>query len=392
MKNNYQLMLFLLILFFSCDNSKNDTVLSKYKIKEALDSPYRLLIDELIDSVWYVKLDSGEEALLGFGGNQYEFTDSFIYVLSDNSILQFGVNGTFKKKVSERGKGPKDIGFINKIIWNEDKKELYALDGLNSKILRYDADLENIGYIPCQGSGNLIAYNDNLYIGNIRDDFRNIGTKYAIDCINISVGKRKHLIKSRIQQIKATAPPMFSFGTYLYRYNDNVYIKEYRSDSVFRIKNDGLEFMYHLDIGDIKPAELDYPGDFTQRKISRNYISVHNIFETEKFIYLQVGYRYEQIFSMCSKKDKKVTCLINEKNNQYDGGTPITNLTPCQDGAYFVKEVWPETLLDEDFMEILKSSMVKNKISQNKLIEIIEQTSENDNPLLMFVKLKLEYE
>ena len=386
------LTVFILLSFCYCGNKGSNS--QSLEIKTALDNPNNMLIDNIIDSIWYIKLETTENALINFGGNELAVGDSSIFILSNNSIFLFDKNGTFINKSCKYGQGPKDIGYINKITWNQSKKELYALDVMNAKILIYDTHLEYKSHIPFNKScGELISCCDDIYIGTMRDDFKKYGTKYAVNHINLKTGQISPLIKTRISPISPNAPSMFSFGTFLYHHNGQVYMKEYRSDSVFRITyGKKIEFAYHLNIGDIKPADLDYPGNEEQRKKSKQYITVNRIFETNRYIFVQAGYGNERNLLMYSKKNKDITLLNHKNTNLYDGGVPINNLKQCSDNLYFVNEIWPETFLNDDFKKRGLPNSIESKSAQNGLTNIIQRTKEDDNPILMFVKLKSDYE
>ena len=384
-----------IVMLCACGKQQQSDRINMYDIQSAFNSSYKMMIDELIDSIWYLPLETNDECVLTpFGGYNYVFTDSSIIVLSDNALYRFRYDGKYTNKVCQRGSGPSDIGYLNQIAWNESRKELYAWDGMNVKLLVYDEFLNYKEYIPFRSMGFLLPYKDCFLVGKRRDDFKKFGTDYVVDKLDISTGEKVSYVKSRISPITVSMPPMFAYDTYIYNYKDRIYIKEHRSDSIFRLfPDDGrVEFAFGFNIGAIQPAELDYPGDQEQRKKASRYIMLERFYETKDYLFVKAKHNYEYHYFMCSKQNGSVEKLYSNKHNAYDGGIPLKEIIPINNGLYLGRVIWPTSLLEEDFIEGIKSVTVTDEKARTRMLRMIEGIGNEDNPVIMFVKLKKQYE
>lgn len=385
----------LVVTLSSClgQSSRNDS--DMYDIESALKSSVGQSIDELLDSIGYIPLETNEECVLTpTSWVNYVFADTSIIVLSDNAIYRFTYEGKYINKVSQRGSGPEDIGFLNQIVWNESRHELYAWDGMNAKLLVYDESLNCKKYIPFRNTGVLLPYKDYLFVGKRRDDFRKIGMEYVVDKLDLLTGKIKSYMKSHMSPATVSQPPMFVLETCISHYGDDIYVKEYRSDSVFKILPDEgrVEFAFGFHVGEIQPAELDYPGDLNQRKEAAQYIKIGRFYETRNYLFVTAEYEFENHYFLCSKQDGTVTKLQSGKHNAYDGGISIKNIIPIKNGLWLGSVIWPSSLLDEAFIEEIKSVDVVNEKARNNMLKMIKSLQDEDNPVIMFVKLKVQYE
>lgn len=386
MKNIY--FIFLLFIIVSCKGKIEENTQKVFAVKDAIESVNGLLIDELVDSVWYVRLQTKDECVLSMNNSDVEFSDNSIYYLSENGIYQFTLQGDFRTKIDNHGHGPKDLGFINDIEWNSLRKELYAWDGMHRRLMVFDCNLNHKRNIPFSGGFTMLADSNFLYVGCSRDDFRKRGVEYCVEKIDVLTGDIVDKIKSRILPIETNISPMFSMGTGLCKYNKEIRYLEHRSDSIYSyVDNGSSNFLYYLDIGDIYPAELDYPGDEKESREKAIYVEVNLQFETKDFLFITASYLEDRrIWLLCSKKTGEVFKLFSNECNEIDGGFPITWLEPINDSICYCGKFWPFELLDEKFNK-------RNLDEEEKgFVQMVNNINEDDNPILMFVKLRNEYE
>lgn len=380
---------FLIILLFSCNEVSRNGNTQSFEIKTAILSSDEEPIENYVDSVWYVPLETTEASVLA-PFNDYVLADTSIIILSNNELFRFNDKGKYHCKIEQHGQGPEDLGFINDIVWNDERKELYAWDGMNAKLLVYDECLNLKKIFPFRTSGVLLSKGNFLYIAKSRDDFLKKGTEYALESFDLQSGELKKLVKSRIPPISPTERSMFSLNNRIYEYNGNIYLNEYLSDTIWRIlpNSTDLTFAYHLNIGEIQPAHLDYPSNSEQGEIADKYIRIGMLYETDNHLFITVRYLKEFYSLACSKKDGSVILLASSANNNcYDGGTPINRLIPLK-GNVSCNIIWPEDLLQNDFIHRVEQTDVTNIKSQKNLLDLIDTLEEDDNPVLRYIKIK----
>ena len=376
----------MLFVISSCQVRQYDN--RKFNVKDAFHLRDSLLVDNLIDSVWYVRLETTDDCLLSMNNSDIEISNRFIYCLSDNVIYLFSIDGKYISKIDNHGHGPSDLGFINSIEWNDMRNELYAWDGMHRRLMVYDNKLNHKRNIPFVGGYSMLADSNFLYVGLIRDDFRKRGVENCMNKIDINTGNIVDMIKSRISSIETDEAPYFSMGTSIYKYKDNIKFLEHRSDSVFSYYgNDSIVFSYYLNIGDVYPADLDYPGNKMQNNQKNKYVDIKPQFESENFIFLTASYLGEKrIWLLCSKKDATVIRLYSKDYNEIDGGFPFVWFESVGGNVYYCGNFWPEDLLND---EMVKQIKYNGKCVLKKMLLEVE---EDENSFLMFVKFKKEYE
>lgn len=98
------------------------------------------------------------------GGVLSKKKDIYVLEAKRNSLSRFDWNGKFIKKIGQKGQGPGDFSTPGDLDYFNEK--LYVEDGLNSRVIEIDPELENLTYhrIP---SGS-ITMGDFSVIGNGR--------------------------------------------------------------------------------------------------------------------------------------------------------------------------------------------------------------------------------
>lgn len=381
--------LLFLVCLFSCQSTNFNP--TEFNIRSAIESSIDRRIDELCDTVWYVRLETVNDALLVNPG--FCFTDTSIVALDESRIFQFDQSGKYLRKIDRRGQGPEDLGWVNRLIWNKDRKELYAWDGMLRKLLVYDENLNFLRYIPFKGGGmkSAIVRGDCLFIGEVRDDFRKKGIHYSVRKVNLLTGESVNWVQSRVPAITPDSPPTSFFGTLLYDCGEDIFLKEYRADSVFKLEPDsGISFAYHMNVGEIMPAELDYGSNSLQQEEQKKYIHIGMVTDLED--YLLVSYRFGGTNGnvLCSKVTGETVRVSHAKTNQLDGGIPIIMSLALDQykRTFFSGTLSAEKLLNVDFIHSVERASEVNPELKQKLLHLITEISEDDNPVLMFVRKK----
>jgi hypothetical protein len=149
-------------LFMSCQESKrSDSAFSDIDTRELIKTlmdvegvyydPYiisfneieegkELLLSEVVDSVWYLKLDNSPEAILG-GIDKIILTDNHILVLDrykTKSIKMFDLYGKFIQNIGNIGKGPDE--YIEPTDFIHINNKLIVFDQFTHKLLHFTMD------------------------------------------------------------------------------------------------------------------------------------------------------------------------------------------------------------------------------------------------------------
>lgn len=379
--------LFCLFLTFSFTIScTNEIVKEDYRridLLKAIGQSERKTIDAYCKSISYVKLETRDDVLLK--SPFYEFTPNTIIAYEGASLYQFSYKGEFLNSYVNIGKGPKDLLGINKVMWNEDHRMLYVLDGALGKMLILDENLNYQGYKPYRVPEHRSEIcGDYIYSGLERDDYRKM-YQSAVVRYHIPSADCDTLFKSTIPYCEAKEFPMFSFGTKL-SFSDSVfYFREHRSDTIFSFTpvDNVKRFAYSLNVGETYPPELDY--NHQSRRDLYDYLVVGDCVYCDDFIIVCYSYKDERLAqAVFDKKTGETFCLRNFPNNGIDGGLPIRFIKKVKGKTYYSGQIFPGIHLTDEF----KSRVKFYRPWGCELSDILASTLDDDNPILMFVEIK----
>ena len=131
---------------FSC-NTNN----SKYKVATSdsitilhvHDIDPDLSIENLIDSVGYIQLETTPESLFAdMRGLEILYDKFYILDFKGTTILSFDKNGKFLRKISAQGRGPNEYIMLDWMRTDPYTNKVLAVDGFSNKILIYDENLK----------------------------------------------------------------------------------------------------------------------------------------------------------------------------------------------------------------------------------------------------------
>ena len=97
-------------------------------------------VDEMLDSVFYVKLETTDSCLIG-RIDRLLFADNRIVVVEKtqrNSLLLFSMDGKFISQVGQSGQGPEEYIAIRDVAVDYENKHVIVLDDHGKKMLYYD--------------------------------------------------------------------------------------------------------------------------------------------------------------------------------------------------------------------------------------------------------------
>ena len=116
-----------------------------------------LYLSELLDDIRIVKLETADEILLGQNTN-YAVGERFIITIDNEKILQFSNNGRYLRTIAKAGKGPEEFLRVDAYALDDENDILYINHrGDSHNILVFDLKTgERIKRIPT-GVDNLIS-------------------------------------------------------------------------------------------------------------------------------------------------------------------------------------------------------------------------------------------
>lgn len=416
MKN---LMLLLCVLFFfaSCNNSTNSKkdLLNTYKrfdynnkfIKNIRNNTKPLISAEpntvirveegnktskleginIIDTCWYVPLETNNESVLGtvdklvIDNGLY-----FIYDRNTEDLFVFNSEGKFVNKIGKKGKGPGEFLRINDFACDKSKKQIIIHDDRTAKLLYYNYQGEFIKEKNTSFRFSNIHVSDNtiyFYLGQNSNKHIPILENYFLaafkkdSCLGTYLPYKKNFKNYCLEDQFSGSGKHLSISSPLI---DN---------NIYTINNGELTKEYFLDFGQKSFNENLIESLEKQESLlgaSRNLnadLYLGNHYETQNTLYFSF-YSNAKLMHAYYDKAKKKT-LVWERfipNDPYS----ISIMYPQNvifDENIFIG--WHEASMFSKHKEHVNKDGVKKSKEVERLCKTLKKT---DNPVLCFFKIK----
>jgi hypothetical protein len=394
------------------DNSTGDSIAIQdsagYQLKEPVtiqltgshSYKHEFTMSEIVEDINYIPLETTPDCLIGNRLSNPVFTKDYIFIKNNGILLQFDRNGKFIRNINKIGQGPGE-GYLRCFDTDEKSRLIYIFDNWKLSVNIYDFDgnflntiknpfsQEPDGNSPeqmsCDNKGNIV-YTFSNSMGNMKYKYVVMDNKgnFIYKCNNYDLYDNK----KRILRMSFYPSPLFYYNNtlyYNYKYNDTIFrINEDYSCSpayIIRIpKRITLEENIKTGTDEIPYSELSGHFAHVGDREDRRYIYIYNEIYNKDNISLL--YRYD-------KQKGELTENINPNlKNDWDGGMDI-KLEPfsqTENVLIYMKQPFEmkEKLTDEHFTE----TNVKFPEKRDALRSIVNNALEDDNPILMIVKLK----
>lgn len=373
------------LLIIACQNdNKLSSDLLTYDLTDLSEATEIKLSELGAEDIKYIPLETDSGSLMFKIKKLVKINDA--YVINDyKRIISFTSDGKFISQVGKKGRGPKEYSFANDFsvnsngnvyILSDDEDKIYVYN-LNGKFLKYfncppqTTDIWNIDdAIFC------FSANKNGTITNSFDILDNNG-------LVIRTFPNKYRYKPR------KFYTVLSTECLLYKYQDETFVKEIFSDTVFKFKNDVITpayiFNHTEELFPVKAREGKWGLE-----VFKKYIIQRKFFRTENNVYYEFTYKGNSYGFLGTLKGNKNSKLINLNKgiiNDIDGGINFKFNLSDEDGT-FIGWIDSHILKNHVTTEAFKNSTPKYPEKKKELEKLANSLNENDNPVLMLVKLK----
>jgi hypothetical protein len=384
MKTSIIFLIILTNVFFSCtEKQQNQIVITPDNF---IKSP--ALLSDFVNDINYIPL-STKIPIRNI--RAFDFFDNLIFIGAvSEGLLVFNKDGSFNKQIGKRGKGPGEYYSVNSFSIDQKNQLIYILDaGRQAKVIVYSLD----GEFKYEFSNNMlngvfqkIAYNNGkLYLfeiiiaGNANYNWVEISTE----------GKLISTKTNSVTPIETMATMMINP---VYQFEQGIGFWNQYNDTIFRIENGKHTARYLFAQGKHRLPHNN-TIDFNE------FFTIKNILESKHFLWIEEFKRSKNNLIIVDKQSRESTLIENSAReeadlsglfNDLDGGI---NFMP---NAYFINEEieylvsWPDAYQVKAFVdsEAFKNSTPKYPEKKKELKKLANGLNENDNPVLMLVKLK----
>ncbi len=393
----------LIIILFSCTQKKEvDNIVDLTLITE----PNVINLSELGSEITYIPLETdasfliqqidkliyedGSYFILGSINSHNEVRDKNAPppppMMPNRSLYRFSNNGEFICHISNKGGGPSEYIDIQDFLYNKNNNTInifilneikeFSVDGIwqKNRTLEYD-EVTSLGYTNNQILG---------YINNAEGK-----SEYSFVLFDAN-GKVINKYKNKYRFNVSTGAIYFNPECIFYQYNEILHCKELNSDTIFSFDNGTFIPKYILNQGEAK-----YTTDLREKSITTNltkYIIQKNLFESENYLFYQYNWEKRNNCFIQNKSNETHYLIDNGKGlvNDLDNGPnfKIQNTINVDGTEYMVSWINAFELKAHVESSDFKNSTPKYPEKKKELEQLANSLNENDNPVLMLVKLK----
>ena len=412
----------LIVLLYAYQVNAQSIDLKKINIEKSIDHFSEINLSELGTEIRYIPLNGRKEEFLLEKIVNIDFSQDRICVSDFQSCFLFTIDGVFLKKIGQQGRGPGEFRLIGDVKFSSNREFIY----LSSCQFIYKYSLEGnfLKSIPLQNVKTddgysvsvtpWVAIANNLFLGNIPNFNGNQKNKLIVfdeDGKIIKEFKNYHFYDNDFN-VANTWDVRISF----YQFGDLYTFKKLKNDTLFRMTSDLTTYPSHyFYLGKYRPPfEKKYKSftDFLNEIV--NYISVNSVLETKDYFFLTcdfgkntTGYKINKVLKdgrNYTYKNTLVKALYVKSNDRLTflkHGLADGFINDIDGGINF----FPQKIINDSIMvswidayqlkahvasNAFKTSNPKYPEKKNELEKLANSLNENDNPVLILLKLKEE--
>lgn len=373
-------------------------------IEEGFKEQREFKLSEIASDIEYVKLETTPESYIGGGNSTVVIGSNYFFIYNKKRLLQFSRNGEFVKEIGRNGRGPGEFASTKGIAIDETTKNIYVIANFGHKVLEYNYETgkfmgsfpidEIAGSTMLSGAFQLIEKDKFAVLSHPLTQFR---PDYFFTQI---IDKNGHLIKNKksslfsVDDDEKIKNKSFQVGNQTWKFKNEMRFFERLNDTIYQYEYNKFIPIYIFELGKYKGSFDIMVARQDERK--DRYISLHNILETNNFLFFHCRYNKERLLCMYDKKNGEMSKISNPQTehswfyNDIDGGLPFfpryLNEIDFQGEWIFMHTAidMKQKLTDEH----IASSEAIFPEKKKELQKIITGLKIDDNPVLMIVKLK----
>jgi len=381
-----------IVFFFSCENKTNE----HYEINPLEFSEEKIALSNIATNIQYITLDNTLPIGLVY---TIVVNDNWLFLSTkEEGIIQFDWNGNFIRKIANKGHGPDEYNYGMEFTVDEISGCIYVVDFKKIKVYndngKFLRDISTTEYFS-GAAGNIEILGNYLFL----PDFGNYGN---FDYNWVILDTLENLISSKRS---FTQPDGYVENGDIYKYNNNIYYYNVLNDTIFTIStNLKTSTAYLFSEGENRWPKSGIDNKAINPTILSEIFRVFKMFESKHYLFLVYGFKARSAFLIIEKRTKRTYQSFNEINkkfvksipcikNDLDEGLPI-KIKPTFDyfeinnSEYIISFINPFELKAHVLTNKFKNSTPKYPEKKKALEKLANSLNENDNPVLMLVKLK----
>jgi hypothetical protein len=347
----------------------------------------QVVLSDFVDELIYIPLDN---EVIFSGIISLDISGNHVVIGTQGApLLQYDIEGNFINRIGSRGRGPGEYQFAHHFVIDSKSNKVYIYD--NNKIITYSTDGKLIGefyLFDSEGHPSQIFYKDgkiylayNLMYGNAKYNW----------CIVDTIG---NLHSYKLNHIPTFSSSILGRAGFISIENELYYWNDY-NDSIFVLQENSFTPAMYFARGDFRK-----PYSRIEFEDRWRYFFPWTFFNTKDYLILYYLYNRHNHLALVDKKDGRILTIDKGTSglrgyepgikNDIDGGLnfhPYYSFTE-EGNTFLVTWYFAYRLKGYVQSEAFRNSSPKYPEKKKKLEELAASLDENDNQILMLVKLK----
>ena len=386
--NRFILIVFLLSLFISCEKENKGSTTKTFKFKDVKKNTGNISLLQLgITDIQYIPLETDSNCLIS-SIRRIKFGSKSIFIQNGlENIYKYSIDGNYLTKIGIKGKGPGEYVFLRHFTFNPENQNVYILGAIKRKIFIYSTTGKLINSISSPVNTDIIEYYDKNILCYNHNDKRSEEVSFHV------LDYEGNILKSFKNKFPFKNNKHFFLHECLVVKNKGqLFVKEILSDTIFQYENFSFKPLLVLDFGKkgLKVADrenVNSSEDFL--KVSFQKIRQQKLLFIGDKILFEFLFENELLGTITSTKDGSSQLINISKGfiNDFDGGPNLWFQTN-KDEKTLISWISTYELKAYVSSAAFKSSTPKYLEKKKELEKLANSLKEDDNPVLMLVKLK----
>lgn len=349
-----------------------------------------VLMSDIIDSVWYVKLGDIPTDLMSDWLGEIEIHNHRIYIRDGqkNQVYVFDINGDFLHSIDPSGDGPGEFSRAGSIAVDPYKNQLAIHDDRLSKVLYYTLEGR---FLSEQKVGfrflDFAFVNDSVVAVDLNKTDNHHLPEISNNQVVLVDTTWKVLAKGGGYNAEEEQRLFFTGGVFSRSSDQLLYLQPFTSD-VYKFETGGLAPYCRIDFGNRNLPE-DANFKFTSiKEFGREHLNYSYIVANGHF--LQDVTYFEHLYG-----EMKTAHYFrsNTTGNIYHGSVSndLSELGFFQVSTSIPEENVLISYISSEEIYAKRRTMLADARGSKALRDLVTNTESTDNPVLIFYKLKTDY-
>jgi len=383
----------ILVIISACSRSnENHNLISsiitlplEINIKESAN----LLLSTIANDIEYVKLEFSDSSQIRSFGKCIATKDYIFIDANKQGLLQFNRRGKFIRKIGKTGKGPGEYMHLQTFSIDTLNQKVYLSALRLKKILCFDYNGRWLNSINTTYDHDFFEYSNGTFLfgGTFLQPFDSLHKPYMLTDTNGQIINHVEPFV-RNKKLVSTRSNTISVSDGLLLICEQNYV-----DTVFKLNNGFFDPYIVFNYNDHKaPPQKQFKWGNTKRLL-KDYVKLKSYNKLPNhfiYYYEYKNFGYHRLYDTDNKSHVTRRTILNNESwepsfiNDIDGGLNIS-IYNIYDNTY-CKPVHAIDLIEK--LKTKSNANLKSPKKNLRLMELANNITCNDNPIIMIIKLK----